>query len=146
MKIYLELLAAENRFQIERDAGNTIQLLLNGGEIPDGSGAMELLLASLASCLGSKVLEKLKVQKAKIGKFWIESDGFLDLDRTPVLFKDICLKMYLIGQINKNVYHYISRTIIENDCSVCQVLGGTASISYHIFLNQELLFVNRSER
>ena len=146
MKIYLEHLAVENRFQIERSAGNTIQLLLDGDEKPNGSAAMELLLASLASCLGSKVVDRLEVQKAKISKFWIELDGFLDLERTPVLFKDIYLKMYLIGHINKNVYHHISKNIIENYCSVCQVLEETTSISYHVFLNQELLFVHHSER
>jgi|SRR5690554_4058448 len=141
MKITLKRLNDNYHFELKNERGNRVELdttKANGGN-DLGASPMELLLMGVAGCSAIDIISILKKQRQNITYYGAEAVG----ERVQVddykLFKEIEVTVILEGKIDPQKALKAAELSFKKYCSVSKTLEATATISYKVKLNNQLL-------
>ena len=125
-------------FTIETSSGYEIRLDMATGEGGESRGPqpMEMLLVSLAGCIGMSNLLILRKRKQDIQNYEIRIHGER-ADLHPQIFTDITVEHIITGQaVKPEVVERAMRMSEQKYCGVSVMLGKTARISHRYRLVQ----------
>ncbi|NQU40173.1 MAG: OsmC family protein [Lentisphaerae bacterium] len=118
-------------FEAANSNGHTIRM---DGATPNGGGGgfrpMELLLAGIGGCSAFDVVELLREAGQELVDLSITVSGERAPDRTPAVFTAIHLSYTLFGKIDPAAAEQALERGIKQQCSVGDMLGRTAEITY----------------
>jgi putative redox protein len=141
MHIDIRRLEAPFHFEARNESGNTIDFDASpeiGGQ-NKGVRPMQALLMALGGCSGIDVVSILQKQKQQLTGFRIAIDGERQKAVEPSLFETIHLIYYLEGDLEPAKAKRAVELSMEKYCSVSKTLEKSASITYEVRLNNEVL-------
>ena len=101
-----------------------------GGGSGKGFRPMELLLAGIGGCSAFDVVELLREAGQDLQDLAITVSGERAADRTPAVFTTVHLAYTLVGTIDPAAAEHALEVGIKQQCSVGEMLGRTAEITY----------------
>lgn len=137
MKINIKRLNDNFHMEASNEDGNVLHMDGSpdiGGE-GKGMRPMQLLLAAVGGCSAIDVILILKKQKQIIESFEVEVEGEREKIEDYSLFRDICLKFKIKGNVDLEKAERAVKLSMEKYCSVSKTLEPTAKISYKVTLN-----------
>lgn len=141
MHIDLHRVEAPFHFEARNDSGNTIHFDASpeiGGQ-NKGVRPMQSLLMALGGCSGIDVVSILQKQKQVLQDFRIAIDGNRQQGVEPSLFETIHMIYHLSGEIDPAKAKRAVDLSMEKYCSVAKTLEQTATITYEVRLNNQVI-------
>ncbi|AFD07328.1 OsmC family protein [Solitalea canadensis] len=137
MNIKLERKNNAYHFEAVNEQGNVVNIDANpsiGGE-NKGFRPMETLLAGLGGCSAIDVISILTKQKEPLKDLKISIDAKRVDGEIPSLFEVINVEYHFFGDLNTEKIERALALTYDKYCSVAQILGKTAKLSYTYKLN-----------
>ncbi|POY36063.1 osmotically inducible protein OsmC [Solitalea longa] len=137
MNIKLERKNNAYHFEAVNEQGNVLAMDANpaiGGE-NKGFRPMETLLAGLGGCSAIDVISILTKQKEPIADLKISIDAKRIEGEVPSLFEIINVEYHFFGELNTDKIERALALTFDKYCSVAQILGKSAKLSYTYKLN-----------
>ena len=132
MQVNLERINDAVLFKAANEGGNT--LCIDGNEKIGGVGGgfrpMELLLAGIGGCSALDAVAILKKQNQDLKGVEIQVTGDRAEGKKTSLFSDIHLHYTLTGDLEESKVARALQLAVEVYCSVGEMLGKTANITY----------------
>ena len=139
MKLYLNRINQNVAFEIQNEAGKSIQI--DGSETIGGEGLgmrpMEILASSLAACASIDVLLILKKKRINLTHFSVEIEGKRK-NTVPAAFESLHLQFFIGKEDQSENVSKAVKLSIEKYCSVVACLDKEINISYEIINCEEI--------
>ena len=132
MQVNLERINDAVLFKAENESGNVLKIDGNEkiGGVGGGFRPMQLLLAGIGGCSALDAVSILKKQKQDLKGVEILVTGDRIKGKTPSVFSEIHLHYILTGDLEEKKVARALQLAVEVYCSVGEMLGKTANITY----------------
>jgi len=137
MQVNLERINDAVLLKAVNESGNEIHIDGNEeiGGVGGGFRPMQLLLAGIGGCSALDAISILKKQNQDLKGVTIEVTGERRKGKTTAVFSDIHLHYVLTGNLDEKKVSRALHLAVDVYCSVGEMLGKTATISYDFEIN-----------
>ncbi|MCF4101993.1 OsmC family protein [Gillisia sp. M10.2A] len=139
MKINLKRLNNNYHFETKNERGDVVHLDNKSEPDPQGASPMELLLMGIAGCSSIDIVMILKKQQVELEDLQVEVEGTRVDGAIPNVFTGIHLNIFLKGDVSAAKAKRAVDLSLDKYCSVAKMLEKTATITYGITLNEEVI-------
>lgn len=135
----IQIIQTNHQFQFEASNGRIAVPIVASPSLSEteaGFRPMELLLASLGSCLSIDVLNILKKQRQEVKSYKVNVSGKRRAEE-PAIFEHILIELFVVGPVDTAKLETAIQLSKEKYCSVYKIVSQTAEIEIKYQLNHE---------